>query len=252
MNAGAANPSAPAELPPPDEGWSWRKFYSVIVLVLLAHLVFIFVLGARKPVTPRVVGKVPQLQIAAASELIALGDPTLFVLPHASDFASAIWLRSPTITPPSFAYTAPPEFLPLPAEQLGAAFTAFVATNRFAEFQFNFKPEPPLAVAGLVFKSPLPTQSTVHVAGELAARPLLNPISVPSLSVNDVLAPSRVQALVAADGKVISTVLLESSGNDSADQTALKLTSALRFAAAERLAFGELVFHWHTIPVTTP
>lgn len=251
MNAGAANPSAPAELPPPDEGWSWRKFYSVIVLVLLAHLVFIFVLGARKPVTPRVVGKVPQLQIAAASELIALGDPTLFVLPHVNDFTSPVWLRLPVMTPPSLTYNVPPQFLPLPVEKLGAVFTAFMATNRFTEFQFNFKPEPPLVDTSWMFESPLPKQSTVHVAGELATHPLLNLPSVPSLPWNDVLAASHVQALVDADGKVISTVILESSGNDVADQTALKLTSSLRFAPADRLAFGELIFHWQTLPVTT-
>ncbi len=246
MNAAADMSALPAN------GWSQRKFYSVIVLVLLVHIAFIFLFGAKKPVTPRAVGKVPHLQIAAASELLALGDPTLFVLPHASDFASAVWQRSPNLTPPSFAYTTPPQFLPLPTEKLGAAFTEFVATNPIAEFQFNFKPEPPVAVANLNFESPLPKQSALNVVGELAARPLLNPVVVPSLPLNDVLAASRVQALVNPDGRVISAVLLESSGNDSADQTALKLTGTLRFAPAERLAFGELIFHWHTLPVITP
>ena len=253
MNAGVVEPSRPSELPSPGESWSRRKFYSVILLVLLAHIAFIFVFGATKPIVPRAVGPVPQLQLAAAAnELIALGDPTLFALPQANDFASAVWLRQLAITPPSFAYTEPPQFLPLPVEKLGATFTAFVATNQFADFQFNFKPEPLLVVANSVFNSPLPTQSTFHIAGELAARPLLNAVAVPSLPLNDVLVPSRVQALVDVDGNVISTVLLDSSGNETADQLALKLTRNLRFAPANQMAFGEVIFHWHTIPAPTP
>ena len=263
MNAEAAEPSAlgkltpPGERPrvgsPPGDGWSRRKFYSVIFLALLAHLALIFIFGAKKSVAPRVVGFVPQLQIAnAANELIALGDPTLFVLPHANDFASVAWLRPPVITPPSFIYTEPPRFLPLPVEKLGATFGAFMQTNRFAEFQFNFKPEPPLAGADLVFESPLPQQSTLRVAGELVSRPLLNQISVPSLPVNDVLRSTRVQVLVDASGNVVSAVLLESSENNGADQTALQLARTARFAPAEQLAFGQLIFHWHTIPTAPP
>jgi len=213
----------------------------------------VFIFGARKPVVPRVPGRVPQLQIAdAAGKLIPLSDPTLFVLPHANDFASAAWLRSPAIVPPSFDYREAPQFLPLPAEKLGATFTAYMQSNRLAEYQFNFKPEPSLAGAELFFQPALPPQSTFRVAGELASRRVLNRITVPSLPLNDVLRPSRVQVLVDAAGNVVSTVLLDSCENDAADQQTLKLARAVRFAPAERLMLGELVFRWRTVPVNTP
>jgi outer membrane biosynthesis protein TonB len=64
-----------------------------------------------------------------------------------------------------------------------------------------------------------------------------------------VIAPSKVQALVDTAGNV-SPVLLESSANAAADQIALQLARNLRFAPAPRLMFGEIIFTWHTVPVT--
>ena len=263
MNSGAVQPSVLTQLSPTGgsqitgplsgEGWSRRKFYFVVFLAVLAHIALIFIFGARKPIVPRALGRVPQLQIAdAANELVALSDPTLLVLPHVNDFASAAWLKVPAMALPSFDYTEPPQFLPLPAEKLGATFTAYMQSNRLAEYQFNFKPEPSLAGAELVFQPALPSRSTFHVAGELASRTMLNRIAVPSLPLNDVLRPSRVQVLVDAAGNVVSTVLLDSCENATADQQALKLAHAVRFAPAERLMLGELIFRWRTVTLNTP
>jgi outer membrane biosynthesis protein TonB len=58
--------------------------------------------------------------------------------------------------------------------------------------------------------------------------------------------------LVDINGSVVSTVLLESSEYDVADQTALTLARAVRFAPADHLVFGVLVFSWHTMPANTP
>ena len=49
---------------------------------------------------------------------------------------------------------------------------------------------------------------------------------------------------------VVSVVLLPpGSGWDDADQRALELARAARFAPAPRLTIGRLVFHWHTVPL---
>jgi len=61
-----------------------------------------------------------------------------------------------------------------------------------------------------------------------------------------------VQLLVAADGQVLSAVLLATSGDDAADQTALMLARTLRFRPAAQAMFGEIIFNWHAVPAATP
>jgi len=92
----------------------------------------------------------------------------------------------------------------------------------------------------------------------LAPRLARNPVPVPSLPYNDVIAPSRVQVLVDAAGNVGSAVLLppdnplESAGHyDAADRRALELARAARFAPAPSLTFGRLIFNWHTVPIAS-
>ena len=74
----------------------------------------------------------------------------------------------------------------------------------------------------------------------------------PSIPCNDVLAPSRLQVLVDASGAVISAVALEPSELPDADQQALAVARALRFAPAEQPMIGEIIFIWHTVPKNAP
>ena len=246
MNEAASHPPQPLSSAP-DSGWTPRRFYFWIGLALLAHVGLLFVFDTRKPIAPRDPSRVPQWHLAEPhSELLSLMDPTLFALPNARDFASALWQQPARIAPPAFDYTEATQFLPLPAKNLGAAFAAFVRTNAFPEYQFDFKPAPPVTAAEEKLDSPLPQSSSLEIAGGLAARPVLHPIAVPAIPCNEVLNSSRVQILVDAAGNVFSTALLESSDLEGADQTALTLSRALRFAPAEQPVFGELIFHWHT------
>ena len=254
--APAETSSGLAEPKLPGEGWSRSRWIFLIAFVLAAHVAFIFIFGTKKQIVSRAVKNVPQLQLADdASELIALDDPTLFALPHANDFASAVWLRTPTNVPPDFRWTVPMNWLTLDAEKLGATFNQFMQTNQFAEFQPDFKPEPQLAEPVLPVESAPPQNSTLNIFGELKSRRLLNQVNVPSLPYNDVIAASRVQVLVDPAGNVFSTVLLpsensaeESGRYDVADQRALELARTARFAPAAQLTFGELIFSWHTVP----
>ena len=67
----------------------------------------------------------------------------------------------------------------------------------------------------------------MQIEGELAQRQLLNEINLPSLPYNDVIAPSKVQALVDAAGNVVSTVLAGIKRlHDAADQRALEVARA--------------------------
>jgi TonB family protein len=254
MNAAPAEPflSGPVGPKVPAEGWSRQRWFFFIFLALAAHLAFLFLFGTKKQIRPRPVTNPFQLRLAdSASELVALDDPTLFVLPHVNDFASAVWLKTPATALPDFRWPAPANWLPLAVGELGVPFQQFMQTNQFAAkpFKPDFTPEPLLTEPFSPLASLLPQRSTFQVGGELAHRRLLNQITVPSLAVNDVLLPSKVQVLVNTAGNVASVVVLESSGLNSADTTALALARKVRFAPAPQLAFGELIFNWHTVPV---
>jgi hypothetical protein len=242
----------PAVLPaPPDESWTRNKFIFLIAFALALHVALIFIFGAKKEIVPRAVTNVPHWQLAdSADEFIALGDPTLFAQPNAHDLVSAFWRRAPAVKQPDFNWTEAPRYLPPATEKFGADFRAFMLASRPAKFALNFKPEPKLILPAALDNA-MPPATTMKIIGELAQRRLLNPVELPSISVNDVIAPSKVQALVDTAGNVAFAVLLESSALGDADQRALQLTRNFRFAPAPRLALGEIIFQWHTVPVTT-
>jgi hypothetical protein len=231
-----------------------------VALVFAAQVALIFALGEKKFPPPRAVTNVPQITLADdTDELIALDDPTLFVLPHANDFSSAAWRQMPAVPQPSFRWTEPPGELPAPAlENLGAVFTRFMRTNPFAAPLLDFKPEPKLSEPDLPMPPMFAENSTLRISGELAQRRLLNEneIHLPSLPFNDVLAPSKVQALADPEGNVVSAVLLPSENPmetlgraDKGDTNALAIARSLRFAPSSRPMFGELIFNWRTVPL---
>ena len=252
MNARDAAPHSFPELPP-AASWGWKKLCLVIALAFAAHLAFVFLLGAKKTAVPRAVANVPVFHLADRSgELARLTDPTLFALPHAGDFAPGAWARPPAVAPPAFGYDEPPSFLPLDAAGLGGAFSAFMRTNRFAEQPLDFKPAPQLPAPAATVESALPQNSSWRLAGKIAGRKILDSFSAPIVTWNDVPSPSRVQLLVDRDGHVLSAVLLETSGDNDADQTALVLARTLRFVPADQAVFGEIIFNWHTVPANAP
>lgn len=249
----------PAEPKPPGEGWSQRKFVFLIAFVLAVHVSLISIFETKKQIVPRTATNVPHWQLAdRANELIALGDPTLFARPNVHDFVSAFWQRTPSVQQPTNNWTEAPRYL-LPApETLGAAFLDFMQTNRSAEMPLVFKSEPKWIEPASAGNDAMPSATTLRIAGELAQRRLLNQIELPSIFVNDVIAPSIVQALVDTAGNVASTVLLPDNSIEAtahyekADQLALQLARNLRFAPAPRLMFGEIIFNWHTVPTNAP
>jgi hypothetical protein len=259
MNAASAEPH-PAGLartePPGGGSWTRNRWFTLIALVFAAHVLLLFAFGGRKQIVARAVTNVPALNLADnSSEWLALNDPTLFALPHQKDFASAIWLPAHVLEPPSFRWTEPPRWLPVSADELGLAFNQFMQTNRFAGFELQLKSPVKLSAPGLPIEPALAQTSTLQIQDGLAQRRLLDPINLPSLPYANVIAPSKVQVLVDAAGNVISTVLLPPDSGftaadqyDQADQRALELARAARFAPSSRLTVGRMIFKWHTVP----
>jgi hypothetical protein len=260
-----AVPIEPQELigpnPRPErrgEGWSRTRWLTLIALVFAAQVGFIFALGERHFKPPRAVANVPMLILADDSdELLGLDDPTLFALPHANDFASAIWMRTPVPPPPSFRWSESPQWL-LPATgNFGEVFTGFMKTNKFVRPSLDFKPPAKVSEMVLPLSPVVAENSTLQIEGDLAQRKLLTSDNLPSWPCADLIAPSKVQVLVDEAGDVVSAVLFPSDNGvetaaqyDPADQRALELARAARFAPASHLAVGQMIFNWRIMPLT--
>lgn len=243
---------SPEAAKPPRHGWPMSRWLLLIALVLGMHVTLIFMFGARKTITPRPVTNVPKLELAnGSSEWLALNDPTLFALPNREGFAWPPWLKPPGlhVLMPDWTKTERLRWLELSngAANLGAAFNRFMQTNRFASFQFVVKPPPHFAMPVVPLEPAFARTSTLRIEGNLAKRPLVSPMKLPSVPYDNVLQPSEAQVLVNAAGEVVSAVLLSSSGYTVADEQALALARAARFAPAAGLTIGQLTFDWRVI-----
>jgi hypothetical protein len=258
-SAGLAGTVPPRREPSGNGSWTLGRWLMLIALFYAAHVVLLFAFGARKPIVPRTATHVPALKLTEdGGEWFALNDPTLFALPHQRDFAYTIRTQTPVLEQPSFHWKEPSGWLPLPARELGAVFQEFMQTNRFSGMELQLKPPLKLSTPAVPIEPVLAPTSTLFIQGDIARRPLLNPIDVPSLPYNDVILPSKVQVVVDAAGNVVSAVLLpsdnplETAGHwDDADRRALELARAARFVPAPHLSIGRLIFNWHTVPMTS-
>ena len=253
-----ADASAP-ELSRPESlrrGWPLSRWLMLIALVCAAHVALVFLFGARKQIIPRIATDTPTLKLADGSDkLLALNNPTLFALPQPGDFATAIWSQMPVTNPPPFRWIEPPRWLPLSSDKLLAVFNRFMETNRVAAFALRLKPPGKLSAPAQAIESVLPQASRMRVESDLAQRRLLTPVSLPLWPYANVIAPSKVQVLVDEAGNVVSAVLLPSNNSlealshyPDADQRALELARAARFAPAPHLTIGRMIFTWHTVP----
>jgi TonB family protein len=249
-------------------GWTRRQWTWIILGGLLAHAVLVAWLGERAKPLGVVAAPEPYLKMVvepgAIREVIAsprLSDPTLFALPSAGGFSGGSWLRFAPVQPARYEWTEPPRWLPLDTNELGTAFTRFVATNQHPGSAMEEILQPRLTTADiLVLNDALMTQSVVSVEGPLAARPLAAPIRVSNPSYPDVLPETVVQVRVNPDGLTESVVLLEGCGVKSVDEQALTAARTARFQPGPALStraglpsreeptWGRLVFHWLTVP----
>lgn len=272
-----------ADSPGPTRGrkWTWLRWTAAIAIVFAAHVVLIFIFGARKPVAPVSVRHASSLALVndAPGDWLPLNDATLFALPGNYGFAASMWAELPPmpIHPPHWSeeprWLSPSNTLQMAG--LFASFNQFAQTNRFVRIHFEFYVPPTTAAPATPTQPPIAQLSTLRVEGELAGRLLLTPIKLPSWPDSDIDEPTIVQVLVNAAGDVVSAVLLPQSvlspgnsweppltDNQHADKWAVAMARSLRFAplpdAADgpavqnstlsRMAIGKLIFNWQTVP----
>ncbi len=260
-----------------------RHWFVAVALVFTAQLAAIFWLGTREPIRVRAARVTPPMLLpswatldlknavsglpvptdspaaAAAKELLALTDPTLFALPHAESFSGPAWLQAQPPEQKHFNWSEEPRWL-----QPDAATLATLASVAGKDLVIPPPPALPpadLAPAEIKLDSILNRESALQVEGSLGSRKLENHFDLPAWHSADVLSNSVVQVVVNPAGRPVSAVLVTGCGFAPADQHAVSQALAARFeplpnasqGAATPLAFGNLVFVWATLaPTNSP
>ncbi|MEN9573712.1 MAG: hypothetical protein RL514_1567 [Verrucomicrobiota bacterium] len=262
------NSAAPGTPP-----WSGRRWTFVIVALGTLQLGAVWLLSARS----RPPQRQPQVEFAArwltaptamrAVDQLLLNDPTHLAAVNPRSFSGA-WLRP-----------APPAYRPAewreaersfaqPTQTLGTAFQQVLPTGPATLFEPARKPATAPAAA-VVAQPALRSASRLLVEGPLRDRPLLQAPALPSWPHTDVLADTRVQVSVSTEGLVQPPHLApadrvndpaQRAAQRTADQHALELARALRFAPAAKApsaraatpSEGVLVFQWHTLAPPAP
>jgi hypothetical protein len=246
--------------------WSKRRWIYTSAVIFLAQVFLAFFLGRGEPASPQRPPFRTAIYLAAdgwssnqLAQLSDLSDPLLLALPSLHGFSGPAWLRfaSPSYRPTG--WSEPPRWLPLDARELGQTFSQFVSTNQVPPHFATDKPLPSLVRYEPNFPNdPLPQKSRLRILGELAKRPLVEPLEIKSWPHTDILSNTTVEAMVNADGLTVSTRLLTESGRKEADLHALQLAASARFEPLPRdnegrrateLTWGRLVFLWHTLPL---
>lgn len=242
--------------------WSRPHWWGMVGLIFGVQLVLIFWLGETSLIRPRPAAPGLTLKLAgsASAELLALHDPTLFVLPHKQEVLAPTWLRTPPPEFHSFAWPEPTNNPLLAIDQLGAGFNRLVETTPFNSLPPPAKPLPELTLPELPPLAISTPHSTLRLEWDQARRQLLTPLELRSWQNPDILTNSVVQIVVDAEGRPGSVTLLSGSGSKAADQQALEQANASRFEPlshnlaepafhpAAQLTWGRMIFQWHTLP----
>ncbi len=245
----------------PRRGTSRIKMWLAIAVVFAVQAGLTFWLGNPPPVKHFEPPEVPAVHLAdnRSDDLLAIYDPTLFILPHRDNFSGDAWLKMAPRTFSPTNWTEPARPLELPRDQLGASFVAFMQTNRPPRFQPRI--ESSLDAGGDV-SPPLPpisVPSRMFVEGDLAKLRLLTPLHLPPQTNADLLTNTVIRMVVDAQGFPYSSVIWAKCGDDNVDAMALTNfakrvrfsppeAEALRTIPTNKMVSGNLVFAWQTLP----
>ncbi|HWY77463.1 MAG TPA: energy transducer TonB [Verrucomicrobiae bacterium] len=253
------------------ESWAWskRRWWLMVMLVMGVQVLLIFLLSAPETVARlhvRTQGIFLRADVTGIAE--GLSDPTMFVLPSPHGFSGPAWVNGRALEQPSLEWTEPLRWLTQDPARLGNDFCNYVARNATTSFKLSEPSELEIIPAINDFRNDLlPANSAFRVEGELAHRPLVSPLTLPSQVAQDtVLTSSEVSIGVRDDGTVFSAKLIKGCGDKGVDDQAVNLARSARFArlsgtakrSTDTLSWGTLVFQWLSVapgtnsPATRP
>lgn len=241
--------------------WSRNRWFGTIVILalILAGLVASLTRWPMLPspsVTPVVPFRmVPGLTDRRAADDPFLSDPLLFAGEDPRGFSGAAVRSLPRSDYEVADLRETPQWLSMEGKwaRAGGLPTIPVPENHHwsvaSPALLGENPPPPL----------LGKESRVSLHGSLAGRVLLEPGKLISWKVSDILNVTVVEVGVTRAGDVLTARLVSSCGLVAADDAGLAWARQARLVAvndeardpgliAADLAWGELVFHWHTEP----
>lgn len=246
--------------------WPLRMWVMAILAMFLLQAGIIFVASSRSMEHQRPPAPAPWFSLAGpdSKTLLSLMDPTLFARPHPKGFTGRAWLATPELDerfadPPEA--TAKSQFLPLSQGEIGGALSAFVLTNAFAKPMVASEPVSQIALPPLMPVQPLRSKTMVKIEGNLAARRMVNVLTVSPWPSAGLLTNTVVQLCVDGRGRPVTRALVSSSGDRAADQEAMDQAYRARFEEVARsgagggtdtatlLDWGWLVFEWNSLPL---
>jgi TonB family protein len=229
----------------------WRRGkWAAVVAVVFALQIGAILMGSQKRTVVREV--YPKETMVAlperlqSPEWVEMDDPFLFAAANWNGFSAEAWLRKTDWKAPETGGPAPPRFL-----SLAEALERKPAVWQNAPFGF-LEREKPRAIFPEPRETPRAAKgSELRVEGP---RKLINVLAIPAQVHTDVLSRTVVEALLSADGLVISSRVIENSGSARADADALALARSARFApkaGPERAPeLAKLIFQWHALDLS--
>ncbi|HTD65343.1 MAG TPA: energy transducer TonB, partial [Candidatus Limnocylindria bacterium] len=189
------------------------------------------------------------------AELTGWRDPLLFAMPHARGFSGGAWLSFRPEGLQISNWSAPPEWLSLPVDELGNTLHRYVATNHSSEERLLDSLRAPTVVEVRLPDAPVITKTSVRIEGPLAARKAVIIPPLPSAVSAEVLQRTIVLVSVNGDGLVETASVIAESGSKVADGQAVEVARQFAFAplpirsarARENSTptLGRLAFTWH-------
>ncbi|HLP76139.1 MAG TPA: hypothetical protein VK327_04410, partial [Candidatus Paceibacterota bacterium] len=234
------------------------KFLTAVGIIFLVQVGLLFWASGRVLATkPKAVSQLAfTLGDSRAPELIALEDPTLFVLLHVQGFSGDAWMkiRKPTFQPESWSATAQLRWLLNPISP-GESLRDHVQSLSNPPLPVAIMPEPRLTFPVVAPTPRLWPRSSLQIDGDVAKLRLLNPPQLPYAV--EAVTNSVVEVLVAPEGSIFSAVLTARSGStNNLDELALRIAKTTRFESFEsvgpdrlsspepKLVPGTLIFEW--------
>ena len=232
--------------------WKRGKWFGVTALFLALQVAAI-VWSSQKRVTPReIYPREPAIAMAGESsdtEWSELENPFLFAGASWNGFSADAWLRKPE-------WQAPATGLPVPVRFLNSSEMPKEGRSDAERetFAFLHRQRPAATLPGPREVPRRERKSELRLEG-LDGRRLLNEPALPGQAHSDALSRTVVEALVGADGLVISAHLVENSGSAKADADAMALTRRTRFSPKggtnQTPEVGKLIFQWHALDLSS-